>query len=63
MRWTDGEGGFWKLRCLREHSCEDSNAAQSSITRCEEVALATVWEGLVCWLYDVDNRELIKSWD
>jgi hypothetical protein len=63
VRLWDLVGGCESRMLTEIYSCEDSNAAQSSVTRCEEAALAAVWEGLVCWLYDANNRELIKSWD
>lgn len=55
----DWETGVKML--ITRSSCEDEDTAQSKITRRAEVALATIWKGVVCWVYDIDHRQLFES--
>lgn len=44
------------------HSRKDKNAAQPPVGRRTEAWLAAIWEGVVCRMYDSNNRELAQSW-
>lgn len=44
-------------------SCEDQDTIESQVTRCGKIALATVWKGMVRWLYDFDNWEFAEGGD
>jgi hypothetical protein len=43
------------------NSCEDKNTIKSQITRVREVALATVWEGVVRRVHDVDHWQFAEG--
>jgi hypothetical protein len=51
------------VRLICGHSCQDSNTAQSPVTRCPEITLATIWKSMVCGMYDFDNWKFFESWN
>ncbi|KAG9246178.1 mitochondrial carrier domain-containing protein [Calycina marina] len=46
---------------MRRRSCEDKNAAEPKVTKRRKTTLATIWESMVCRMYDIDHRELSES--
>lgn len=48
---------------VRVDSREDQDTAQPTITGQQEAWLAAVRKGLVCGMYNIDNRELFESWN
>ena len=44
-------------------SRKNSNTAQPTITGREKARLAALWKGLVCRMYDIDNRKFVESGD
>ena len=49
--------GTDRYRC----SCEDKNTIESPIARRSEASLATVWQGLVCRMHDVDHWQFFEG--
>lgn len=48
---------------LNDNSCEDQDTIESQPRGISEASLATVWEGVVRGLHDVDYWEFVESWD
>jgi hypothetical protein len=45
------------------HSCEDENTVEPQITRRRKITMATIWEGLVCGVHDVDYWKFAEGWN
>jgi hypothetical protein len=58
--WGVSFKGPWLMSV--ELSCEDKNTVEPQVTRCRKIAMAAVWESLVCGVHNADYWEFAEGW-